>query len=197
MNRIEICGGIASGKTTFATLVEKISLEIILEDFKQNPFWQAFYTNPGKYIFETEITFTLLHFHHIKSQAERTTNPTVCDFSFSLDLAYAKIGLNGSQLNAFETVLGEVYKELGLPSFLVHLKCDAETELNRIRNRGRAEESSINVGFLDSLNKAAEEEVSVLQANCPVLTINSSVKDFANDDAVKAEILELVQSYMR
>ena len=60
---VEVCGGIASGKTTFASLMTRIDLIPIFEDFKKNPFWEAFYCNPGKYIFETEISFILLHYH--------------------------------------------------------------------------------------------------------------------------------------
>jgi deoxyguanosine kinase len=196
MNRIEISGGIASGKTTFAALLDRLAIEIIFEDFRQNPFWKAFYTNPGKYIFETEIAFTLIHYHQIKKQIERGSKILVCDFSFSLDLAYGRIGLKGSQLEAFERVCSEVYKELGLPSLLVHLECDAETELARIRKRNRPEERSINLDFLDSLNKAVEKEVSILQPKCPIVTIDSSVKDFANDEATKEEMRQLIKGHI-
>ena len=59
MKRIEICGGIASGKTTLASLMKKLKVEVLFEDFKTNPFWKAFYVYPGKYIFETEINTQL------------------------------------------------------------------------------------------------------------------------------------------
>jgi deoxyguanosine kinase len=190
--RIEVCGGIASGKTTFASLMDRLTLDITLEDFRQNPFWEAFYTNPGKYIFETEIAFTLLHYHQIKKQIETGSEIFVCDFAFSLDLAYAKIGLKGSQLEAFERVCSEIYREIGLPSLLVHLKCDAETELARIRRRGRDEESSLNLDFLDSLNKAVDKEVSLLRPKCPIISIDSSAKDFAKDESTKQEMRGLI-----
>ena len=67
--RIEICGGIASGKTSLAKLLEEHTIgTVIYEDFKVNPFWEAFYNNPGEYIFETELTFTLQHYHEIKKR---------------------------------------------------------------------------------------------------------------------------------
>lgn len=195
--RAEICGGIASGKTTFAKLMDRLTLDITLEDFRQNPFWKAFYTNPGKYIFETEIAFSLLHYHQIKKRVEKASQIIVCDFSFSLDLAYGKIGLKGAQLEAFEGVCSEIYKELGLPSLLVHLNCDAESELARIRKRGRAEESSINLDFLNNLNRAVDNEVSSLRAKCPVLTIDSSAKDFAHHEQVKEEMRALIREHIK
>ena len=51
--RIEICGGIASGKTTFAVLLNSLGYDPVYENFQSNPFWEAFYTVPEKYNFET------------------------------------------------------------------------------------------------------------------------------------------------
>ena len=191
MNRIEICGGIASGKTTFASLFNRQNLTPLFEDFKESPFWEAFYRNPGKYIFETEISFILLHYHQIK-KAYESKKQLVCDFSFLLDLAYAKIGLSGTKSKAFECVLNEIQKELPEPRLIVYLKCDAATELNRIKKRDRAEENSIDLEFLESLNKALQEEVAKIQDQRKVITIDSSQKDFANDESVKKEMTELI-----
>lgn len=188
---VEVCGGIASGKTTFASLMTRIDLIPIFEDFKKSPFWEAFYRNPGKYIFETEISFILLHYHQIKNGLE-SKQEMICDFSFLLDLAYAKIGLSGTKLRTFEYVLNEIQKELPKPRLIVCLKCDAETELNRIRKRARSEERSINLEFLDSLNNALQSEVEKIQDTRKVITIDSSINDFANNETVKKEMIKLV-----
>lgn len=80
---IEVCGGIASGKTTFASLMKNIGLNPVFEDFKKSPFWEAFYRNPGKYIFETEVSFILSHYHQIKKTLESSkNNKLIYDFSF-------------------------------------------------------------------------------------------------------------------
>jgi deoxyguanosine kinase len=194
--RIEVCGGIASGKTTFARLMNKKGLKPLFENFKDNPFWRAFYNNPGKFIFETEVTFTLLHYHQIKRRIEEGSDVILCDFSFVLDLAYAKIGLDGSKLNAFENVLSEIYEELGALSLLVHLKCDANTELERIRRRARKEESSINLDFLAALNQAVESEVLNIQGQYQLVTIDSGIKDFANDENIKKEMTGIISDFI-
>ncbi len=197
MNRIEICGGIASGKTTFASLFNRQNLTPLFEDFKKSPFWKAFYRNPGKYIFETEISFILLHYHQIKKALEKKNRKyLICDFSFLLDLAYAKMkmGLTGTKLSAFECVLNEIQKELPKPRLIVYLKCDAETELNRIRKRARSEEISINLEFLDTLNKALQKEVAKIQDPRKVITIDSGKKDFANVESVKNKMVSLIEN---
>lgn len=194
---VEVCGGIAAGKTTFASLMKRINLDPILEDFKKSPFWEAFYRNPGKYIFETEVSFILLHYHQIKKALESTkSNKVICDFSFLLDLAYAKIGLTGTELKAFESVLDEIKRDLPKPSLIVYLICDAKTELERIRRRARDEENSIDLGFLGSLNKALHKKVENIQGTIPVITIDSSKKDFANDERVKDEMVNLIDNHL-
>ena len=109
--RIEVCGGIASGKTTFASLLSQLGFDPIYESFQSNPFWEAFYTVPVKYNFETEVCFMLQHYHQIKRQDPKGKK-LACDYSFLLDIAYAQMGLKGSKLKAFMTVYEEIAKEL-------------------------------------------------------------------------------------
>jgi deoxyadenosine/deoxycytidine kinase len=189
--RIEVCGGIASGKTTFAILMKRIGIEPILENFRTNPFWQAFYSDPGKYTFETEISFMLQHYHQIKREYGNG-KIKICDFSFFLDIAYTEIGLKDSKLKAFHTVYNEIKQELSPPALLVYLNCDAETELERIRNRGRAVEKSINLEFLDVLNKAVKLQVENAKKKIDVISVDSAQKNFVENELVKQELTDLV-----
>ena len=170
MRLIEICGGIASGKTTFVSLFNQNYFRPLYEDFKKSPFWRAFYNNPGKYIFETEVSFILLHYHQIKKAIEQNKANLFCDFSFLLDLAYAKIGLSGSKLEVFECVLNEIRNELPNPYLYIYLDCDAETQFKRIQSRQRPEESLITIEFLESLNAALISEINKVN-NTKIITI--------------------------
>jgi deoxyadenosine/deoxycytidine kinase len=110
-----------------------------------------------------------------------------------LDLAYARMGLSGTKLHAFRAVYDEVKRDLGYPQLLVHLKCDAETELKRIRNRAREIEASITIEFLENLNSAVEREVAAVQRDIQVISIDSATLDFANDEAAKNEVVSHVR----
>ena len=189
--RIEICGGIASGKTTFASLLSQLGLTPIYESFQSNPFWEAFYTEPVKYNFETEICFMLLHYHQIK-KLNPEVKKIVCDYSFLLDRAYAEIGLKDSQLNTFLTLYKEIEKELPPPALIIHLQCNTGTELERIRKRGRSVEEYIDIGFLDSLNKAVELEIKKINHQVKVLTIDSAQKNFAHNVHIAQEMVQLI-----
>ncbi len=188
---IELCGGIASGKTTFASILSKIGIDPIYESFHSNPFWEAFYSDPQKYAFETEISFMLQHYHQIKRQC--TDNKImVCDYSFLLDMAYAEMGLQDSRLAAFKVVYEEIKKELPPPALIIHLQCDPDMELTRISNRGRAVEKSITTDFLWSLNAAIESQIDKARPCSKIITIDSARINFVDDEAAKAELVQLV-----
>lgn len=195
IKRVEICGGIASGKTTLANLLARLGHAPLLENFKINPFWETFYTNIGKYVFETELSFMLQHYHEIKKALPKEER-LACDHSFELDKAYAMIGLSGSQLQAFISVYNEIKKDIPPAGLIVHLQCDAPTELKRIINRGRSVEQSISLNFLDSLNKSLAVEIENIKNKTAVLNIDSSQINFAqNADDIK-KVLALVSSHM-
>jgi len=99
-------------------------------------------------------------------------------------------------LTAFECVLEEIKRELPTPELIVYLDCDTQTELERIGKRAQAEESSINLEFLDSLNKALEFEVRKIKTQVPVIKVNSAEKDFANDESTKKEMVKLIDDVL-
>jgi deoxyadenosine/deoxycytidine kinase len=193
--RIEICGGIASGKTSLAKLLEEHNVgTVIYEDFKVNPFWEAFYNNPGEYIFETELTFTLQHYHEIKKR--QYDDLIICDYSLLLDLAYANIGLNGNKLEIYYKVLKEIYKDIGYPDLYIYLECSADKELSRIKKRNRAVESNIELKFLKKLNSELLIDMNK-QSNVSVLKINSEQYNFVNDLIAKKQILDNIKKKIK
>lgn len=189
--RVEICGGIASGKTTFATLLKHVSIEPILENFQTNPFWEAFYHDPTAHAFETEVSFLLQHYHQIKTACAEEKN-FACDFSLFLDLAYANVTLQDSQLKTFLAVHGEVSREVGPPVLLVYLQCGAATELERIRSRGRAVEKTITLEYLARLNDAVALQVANVHKRIRVLTIDSEHRNFVDDQKTQQELIDAV-----
>lgn len=189
--RIEICGGIGAGKTTLAKLIGDNLYPCTLENFKMNPFWKPFYSNPDKYNFETELTFLLQHYHDIKVAKTNHTN-FICDFSFTQDLAYAIMGLKDNRLKLFEDVMNEGLAEVSQPDLLIYLQCDEFTLLNRIKARGRDEENSISVDFLQFLNSYIEKVVKEESKVIEILILNSKDINFANDEEGKQYVLKLI-----
>jgi deoxyadenosine/deoxycytidine kinase len=182
--RVEICGGIASGKTTFATLFESVAA-VVYEDFRAVPFWQHFYAAPNLHSFETELSFLLQHYHQVKQRTLHSSDFVFCDFSFWLDAAYAGVSLAKGKLEAFRAVWDQVILEIGPPQLIIRLECSPETEMRRIQARAREPETRTDIKFLESLNTAILSELSPSERQVPVLIVDSNNEDFALDSAVK------------
>jgi len=192
-NRIEICGGIASGKTTLATLLEENKIgTAIFENFYINPFWEAFYKKPGKYIFETEVTFTLQHYHDIKKQIIDTL--LICDYSLLLDYAYANIGLSDNKYEIYKNILDEIYKDITFPKLIIYLECSSQEELIRIKHRNRDVETEISIDFLESLNSSLLNRVN--EQKIKILTIDSEKYNFDSNQKDKEYVLSLIRKYL-
>lgn len=198
MIRIEICGGITSGKTTLANAFRMNDSVVSLERFQENPFWLDFYSDMKRYAFETEIAFLLQHYHQVKLAGDNE-GLMICDFSFVLDRAYARVTLPERQLRVFFAVHDEAFADIRGPSLVVHLICDAAVEFDRIRKRGRKVERSISIEYLDAVNRAVAQEIGALPASIPVIEINSGEADFAIDEEVAQEVVGevLVYAYKR
>jgi deoxyadenosine/deoxycytidine kinase len=193
--RIEVCGGIASGKTTLANLLGQQDLKPIFENFQVNPFLEIFYSDPDKYAFETEVTFLLQHYNQIKINNENS-KILICDFSFYLDLAYSGVTLDSKKFRTFKTVYDEIREDIDLPNLLIYLHCSASTELKRIRSRNRAMEQSITLDFLEKLNESLKSCVETASIETQILEIDSDQFDFAHDVSTQIQVINLVKQHL-
>jgi deoxyadenosine/deoxycytidine kinase len=190
--RIEICGGMASGKTTLAALLEDIASTVSYEKFSKVPFWKEFYADPGRFAFETEIGFLLQHYHQIKLAMD-TAEWVVCDFSLIQDRAYAEVNLTGSQKQAFLAVYDEIHRELGQPDLIVHLACGEKEELRRVRARARRGESQMTLEYLSKVNAAISRLIPSLRVR-HLLKIDSESVNFAEHAADKEAVVQTIKS---
>lgn len=173
---IEIAGAIASGKSTITRALEENGWSAVFEIFQNNPFLDDFYSAPNNFAFETELCFLLQHYNIIK---KTLSAENICyDFSLVQDLAYADINLSGVRHSLFYNVYNEVRSEIGYPDILIHLSCDENILLQRIRNRGRLSEKDISNKYLTSLNSAISIRVNEIIKYTKVINIDSSKHDF-------------------
>lgn len=176
---IEICGGIASGKTTLCNGIATLGYNAVFEDFQKNPFLEYFYKDHIRFSFETEITFLLQHYSAIK--VALNSCPTIYDFSLIQDLAYADINLSGKRKSIFYDLENELRTEIGHPDILLYISCPPSVLLERIRTRNRAAERSITLDYLEKLHVALENRVQMVSTNTLLMNIDSSKIDFRNN----------------
>lgn len=186
--RVEVCGGIASGKTSLAILLSNRGFQAGLENFSSNPFFSDFYADPSGFAFETEITFLLQHFSAIRTKPHKS-KIRAFDFSLALDLAYAQVTLSAEDQAVFNVVHQASVKKLGAPELLVRLRCDVDEELSRIRKRGREQERGVKRSYLEQIEFALDHVIaSEPFSQTPILEIDSRRINFVTDPVGIAQV---------
>jgi deoxyadenosine/deoxycytidine kinase len=185
--RIEICGGIAAGKTTLArTLAALADVPVVLERFEQNPFWKLFYERPAVFVHEKNISFLAQHTGHIKEVGEYA--PLVCDYAVFQDLAYASLLKDPVHTDVMGAVYRHLYGQLPRPALIVHLTCDPQVQLARIASRGRPQEASIGIDYLAALNEAIVKQLKDASVGVIVREVCSHEMNFAVDRALATRL---------
>lgn len=176
--RIEICGGIAAGKTSLAKVLEEDGMLAVYEKMDDNPFLKDFY---GKdeidNTFETEVTCTLMHYNGIKKYLEKEI--CVYDYSLFQDYCYGINNLEEQDRNAYANLYEYLLSRLPKRDLLIYLKCDVNCLLNRIKERGREVEQTISKEYLSSNIAVMERELKKLSN---VLVIESDKYNFLEQD---------------
>ena len=176
--RIEICGGIASGKTTLARIMEKEGFCAVYERYQDNPFLGEFYKNKGvDCSFETEMVFTLLHYKMLRAMSEN--KQLVSDYSLLQDLAYGKANLKKEEFAVFYQMYQYLMQQIALPQMIIYLKCRTNVLAERIADRAREMEQMVDIDYLSESILALE---ACLEGASRVLVIESDRVDFINKD---------------
>lgn len=196
LGRVEVAGCIASGKTTFVKALAGHSLKPVYEDHTVNPFWEAFYSDPSAYTFETEITFLLQHYHFAKVAGSEPQGAFILDHSFELDMAYAEVGLKGTRQEIFKSIYQEVQRELGYPSALVFLTCGVEEAARRIRARARPLEMELPLEFLSELHRELGQRIDELSQRIPIVRVDSETTDFREAGSWHRELVSELEGLL-
>lgn len=170
IDRIEICGNIASGKTTIAKAIAKnLCRDIALEDFTAVPCLTDFYNDHAKFAFETENLFTLFHYYQLK----KLDSGGVADFSLIDDYAFAMTTLSNDELNVYETAFDYILKTVGCADKVIYLQADISTLIKRINVRNRLNEKSISAEYLKNVSGNIEKSIEKKFSGSKIIVVNT------------------------
>jgi deoxyguanosine kinase len=185
--RVEISGGIASGKTTLAKLLTQgTQWTLVRENFRRNPFLAKFYAEPARFMHEKNVCFMPLHTGAIKARS--SAQAVVCDYAVFQNLAYARLSKSNEHIAAMDALYVDLYCALPAPVLFIHLECAPRIQVERIRARHRREEAAITVGYLRSLNEMIESILGEKTRGSPVKVIRSDRVNFADDRERAAQV---------
>ncbi len=180
---IAIEGVIGVGKTTLARLLQPRlgADELLLEVFEENPFLAKFYEDRARYAFQTQIFFLLSRYHQQNRAVPgilAAGKSLIADYTFEKDALFARINLEGDELEMYYRVHEALAEKIPRPALVVYLRAEPEVLMQRIALRDRPYERNMDPAYIAQLHAAYEDHFANHHRGEPVLTIDTSHMDF-------------------
>jgi deoxyadenosine/deoxycytidine kinase len=180
-----VAGNIGVGKTSLTERIgQKLGWRTGYEVVANNPYLADFYKNMESWAFHLQVYFLGSRAEqHI--EAANDPRSTILDRSIYEDFyiftrALRHLGnINERDYESYATVFQVVTQHLPSPDLLLFLKAPVEVLVDRIQNRGRDIESSIDPEYLKLLGKFYDDWIRDFNV-CPVLTIPAGDLDFVH-----------------
>ena len=199
-DNIVIEGNIGVGKTT---LSKKLSVDLnknlILEEFKENPFLEKFYKDSRRYALNLELTFLIdrcRQLNDFKNQMDLFKPGVVFDYDIFKSLIFAGVTLSEIDFKLFRDIYYFMTKDLYKSNLVVYLLQKTEKLLSNINNRGREYEKDISKDYLDKINNAYINYLKNRQ-DLNIVFIDISDLDFVENHIDYLELLNRIKRKLR
>lgn len=179
---IAIEGVIGVGKTTLARLLKPaFEADLLLEVFEENPFLSDFYTDRERYAFQTQIFFLLSRYHQQRRAVPEILKggkDLIADYTFEKDALFARINLDGDELEMYYRVHEALAEKIPPPDLVVYLRASTDELMRRIALRDRPYERNMERDYIDELNRAYDDFFDSQHRGAAVLTIETDDLDY-------------------
>jgi deoxyguanosine kinase len=195
---LAIEGVIGVGKTTLARLLQPAFDAVVqLEVFEENPFLSDFYGDRARYAFQTQIFFLLSRYRQQNKSVPQVLSEgrhLVSDYTFEKDALFARINLQGDELEMYHRVQEALSEKITQPNLVVYLRAETDVLMQRIALRDRSYERQMERDYIDQLNRAYDE-FFLKNENLPfpVLAIDTNDLDYVR----RPEHLHWVENRVR
>ncbi len=181
---IAIEGVIGAGKSSLANRIsEKLSSNLILEQFEENPFLEKFYNDRKRYAFQTQMFFLINRYKQQQqlNQQELFSKYIVSDYIFEKDKIFAYLNLSGEELKLYENIFPLLEREIPKPDLVIFLQAGIDRLMLNIKSRGRQYEKNLTRAYLAELSEAYNNFFFKYNTT-PLLIVNTTDIDFVNRD---------------
>lgn len=187
---LAIEGVIGVGKTSLARLLHPMfDASLLLEAFEENPFLSAFYADRRRYAFQTQIFFLLSRYHQQRDHVPQALarGSLVADYTFQKDALFARLNLDGDELETYFKLHAALAERLVPPDLTVYLRVATSKALHRISLRDRSYERDMDPEYIARLNQAYEDYFA-RPPHGPTLIIDTNDLDYIHNPAHLDEV---------
>lgn len=196
---LSISGNIGVGKSTVCSMMgDALGWPTYYEPVDNNPYLEDYYLDMPRWAFHLQIYFLSKRFevqkdiidHGLSAVQDRTIYEDVEIFAPVLHRMGA---MNPRDYENYREVFHNMISFLRPPDLILYLKCEPDTAISRIGQRGRDIEKSIPRDFIVSLHEAYEAWIPRATEICPVRIIDTEQVNLRDDVAAQQELLALVR----
>jgi len=184
---VAIEGVIGVGKTSLARLLQiPLEANTLLEIFEENPFLSKFYEDRARYAFQTQMFFLLSRYYQQRRSVPKLMAEEkkilISDYTFDKDALFAKITLDGDELEMYGQLHTVLSEKIPSPDLIVYLRATTDTLMHRITLRDRSFERSMERDYIDLVNITYDEFFLRAENKKRVLVIDSNELDFVQNE---------------
>jgi|TARA_Y100000992_G_scaffold37585_1_gene21075 deoxyguanosine kinase len=152
---ISIEGNIGVGKTTLGKVFKShFGIDLLNENYKQNPYLKNFYSSPSFFSLKLENFFFHERIKQIKSQFKNNKNKkTISDYWIGKSLVFSKVNLSKVSFEEFRLNYKKEVQNIKMPDIIIFLKQETTQLKKQIIDRGRTYEKGISNKYLKSISK--------------------------------------------
>lgn len=198
---IVVAGNIGSGKTTLTNLLAKhYDWEPRFEAVSYNPYLEDYYKDIERWAFNLEVYFLKERFKDTLAIA-KSQKTVIQDRSiFEGVYVFAKNNKQMGQLSDrdYETYMelfDRMLTQIRVPDLMIYLRADIAHLVENIQKRGRDYEQSIQIEYLQGLNKLYEEFIYQKYPG-RVLTVEVGDLDYLNRKEDLKFIIDQIDSLL-
>jgi deoxyadenosine/deoxycytidine kinase len=180
---VAVAGNVGVGKSSLTGLLaERLGWEPFFEAVDDNPYLADFYRDMRSWSFHSQVFFLsrrLRHHHELLSRPhsviqDRSVYEDAEVFARNL---YEQGSMDDRDYGSYRELYEILCALLPPPDLVIYLRADVPTLRERIRQRGREYEQSIDPAYLVRLNRLYDAWMQGFSL-CPVLTIETDNLDF-------------------
>lgn len=160
---IVVAGNIGSGKTTLTNLLARhYGWEARFESVTYNPYLEDYYRNIQRWAFNLEVYFLKERFKDTlaiaKSEKTVIQDRSIFEGVYVFAANNKQMGqLSDRDYETYMELFEQMLTQLRTPDLMIYLRADISHLVENIQKRGRDYEQTIQIEYLQGLNRLYEE----------------------------------------